>query len=99
MDKHFTDMMQAFCSPFPINIPGFPSYRAPKGRNVLVKTLQGLMEKRKAKSTDQFNGGDPYQKRGMVDLLMEVKDENGQKLTDENILDLLLVILFAGHES
>lgn len=35
----------------------------------------------------------------MMDLLMEVKDEEGGVLEDEDIIDLLLVFLLAGHES
>ncbi|PNY08466.1 ent-kaurenoic acid oxidase 1-like protein [Trifolium pratense] len=35
----------------------------------------------------------------MMDLLMEVKDEEGNMLEDEDIIDLLLVFLLAGHES
>lgn len=30
---------------------------------------------------------------------MEVKDEEGRMLEDEDIIDLLLVFLLAGHES
>jgi len=35
----------------------------------------------------------------MMDLLMEVKDEDGRQLEDEDIIDLLLVFLLAGYES
>jgi len=38
-------------------------------------------------------------KKDMMDLLMEVKDEEGRMLEDEDIIDLLLVFLLAGHES
>jgi len=34
-----------------------------------------------------------------MDSLMEVKDEEGKQLGDEDIIDLLLVFLLAGHES
>ena len=42
---------------------------------------------------------EPDRKKGMMDLLMEVENENGEKLEDEHIIDLLLLILFAGHET
>lgn len=35
----------------------------------------------------------------MMDALLDVKDENGRRLNDEEIIDLLLMYLNAGHES
>lgn len=38
-------------------------------------------------------------KQDMMDALLDVEDENGRKLTDEEIIDILLMYLNAGHES
>lgn len=38
-------------------------------------------------------------KKDMMDALLEVEDENGRRLTDEEIIDLLVMYLNAGHES
>ncbi|TKY70724.1 Beta-amyrin 11-oxidase [Spatholobus suberectus] len=38
-------------------------------------------------------------RKDMTDLLMEVKDEDGRQLEDEDIIALILVFLLAGHES
>lgn len=38
-------------------------------------------------------------KRGMIDLMMKVEDENGACLEDEYIINLLIGILLAGHET
>lgn len=62
---------------------------------MLIKILQGVLDERRAKKQII----DSNEKRGMVDLLMEIEDENGQKLEDEDIIDLLLMFLLAGHES
>lgn len=35
----------------------------------------------------------------MMDNLIDVKDEKGNRLTDEEIIDILLMYLNAGHES
>lgn len=35
----------------------------------------------------------------MMDMLIEAKDEDGWQMEDEDITDLLLVFLLAGHES
>ena len=38
-------------------------------------------------------------KKDMLDNLIEAKDENGRTLEDEEIIDVLLMYLNAGHES
>lgn len=35
----------------------------------------------------------------MMDALLDVEDENGRKLEDEEIIDVLVMYLNAGHES
>lgn len=37
--------------------------------------------------------------RDMMDALMDVEDENGKKLEDEDIIDVMMMYLNAGHES
>ncbi|XVF13575.1 hypothetical protein REPUB_Repub08aG0219100 [Reevesia pubescens] len=94
VEKHYTDLNYGLKSAA-INIPGFAFYKALKARNMLIKILQGVLHERRAKSQIL----DLSEKRGMIDLLMEIEDENGQKLRDEDIIDLLLMFLLAGHES
>ena len=57
----------------------------------LTKLLQGLLERKRMKNIKA--------KKDMMHLLMEVKDEDGAQLEDEDIIDLLLIFLLAGHES
>lgn len=38
-------------------------------------------------------------KKDMLDNLIDVEDENGKTLDDEEIIDVLLMYLNAGHES
>lgn len=38
-------------------------------------------------------------RRDMMDALLDVEDENGRKLSDEEIIDVMLMYLNAGHES
>lgn len=35
----------------------------------------------------------------MVDLIMAIEDDEGRRLNDEEIIDLLIVYVFAGHET
>ncbi|CAJ1929061.1 unnamed protein product [Sphenostylis stenocarpa] len=78
----------------PINLPGFAFYKALKARKKLTKLLQGLVDRKR-----RNNNAKTKTKKDMMDLLMEVKDEEGRQLEDEDIIDLLLVFLLAGHES
>ncbi|KAE8099386.1 hypothetical protein FH972_017371 [Carpinus fangiana] len=66
-----------------INIPGFTFHKAFKARKELVKILQSILDKKRmrAKSDDEHEG-----KKDMMDLLMEVEDEDGQKFVDEDIV-------------
>lgn len=50
-------------------------------------------EIQKRRTTDS-----PYQK-DILSLLLKIKDENGLPLTDQELRDELITILFAGHES
>ncbi|KAG4134794.1 hypothetical protein ERO13_D08G178900v2 [Gossypium hirsutum] len=90
VEKRYADLTYGMKSAA-INIPGFAFYKALKARKMLVKILQGVLDERRV--------NDPNGKKGMIDLLMEIEDENGQKLPDEDIIDLLLMFLLAGHES
>lgn len=38
-------------------------------------------------------------KKDMMDALMDAEDEHGRKLNDEEIIDILVMYLNAGHES
>ena len=38
-------------------------------------------------------------KKDMMDALLDVEDDNGRKLSDEEIIDILVMYLNAGHES
>ncbi|KAM7258042.1 hypothetical protein ACFE04_013783 [Oxalis oulophora] len=94
MSKYYSDL-NAGMKVSAINIPGFAFYRALQARKLLVKILQGRLDE----SRGRKGSGQSSTKHGMIDLLMEVEDENGGKLEDEDITDLLLVFLLAGHES
>ena len=64
---------------------------------MLVKIVQSVLDERKARNKIAHH--DPNEKKGMIYLFMEVEDEKGQKLEDEEIVNLLLLFLIAGHGS
>lgn len=75
-----------------INLPGFAFHKALKARQKLTKQLQSLLEQKRTTIKGKT-------KKDMMDMLMEARDEDGWQLEDEDIADLLLVFLLAGHES
>ncbi|WOK92741.1 ent-kaurenoic acid oxidase 1 [Canna indica] len=94
LERVYTDLnygMRAMA----INIPGFAYHRALKARKKLVAVLQGVLDKRKATRRKKLS---PAHK-DMMDRLMEIEDEKGGRLSDEEIIDVLIMYLNAGHES
>jgi ent-kaurenoic acid hydroxylase len=78
-----------------INVPGFAYYKALKARKNLVAIFQSIVDERrnirKIYSTNKA--------KDMMDSLIDVEDDNGRKLSDEAIIDIMLMYLNAGHES
>ncbi|KAJ6801120.1 ent-kaurenoic acid oxidase-like isoform X1 [Iris pallida] len=94
LERVYTDLnygMRAMA----INLPGFAYHRALKARKVLVRVLQSILDDRRA-----LRSKIPSQaEKDMMDNLMDVEGEMGRKLTDEEIIDTLIMYLNAGHES
>ncbi|CAK9143386.1 unnamed protein product [Ilex paraguariensis] len=78
-----------------INIPGFAYHKALKARKKLVATFQSIVDERRERR--RKNPTTP--KKDMMDALLDVEDENGRRLNDEEIIDVLVMYLNAGHES
>ncbi|KEH37116.1 putative cytochrome P450 [Medicago truncatula] len=78
-----------------INVPGFAYYKALKARKNLVAIFQSIVDERRniRKRYSQKKAKD------MMDSLIDVEDDNGRKLGDEDIIDIMLMYLNAGHES
>jgi ent-kaurenoic acid monooxygenase len=57
--------------------------------------LQGALNERRVATTK----GLPKSNMDMMDRLIEAEDEHGRRLDDEEIIDILIMYLIAGHES
>ncbi|XP_075640900.1 ent-kaurenoic acid oxidase 2-like isoform X1 [Castanea sativa] len=75
-------------------LPGFAFYKALKARKKLVKIFQAVVDGRRARKRSNLS----ETQKDMMELLMDV-EENGRKLDDEEIIDIILMYLNAGHES
>lgn len=78
-----------------INIPGFSYHKALKARKKLVAVLQGVVTERRERRRKHL----PSERKDMMDALMDAEDECGRRLNDEEIIDVLVMYLNAGHES
>jgi cytochrome P450 len=71
----------------PIAIPGSPFAKALQARARLLGRLRGVLERAKDRPT------------GGLDLLSGGLDEAGLPLTDDDLVEQLLLLLFAGYET
>ncbi|XP_019420077.1 PREDICTED: ent-kaurenoic acid oxidase 2-like isoform X2 [Lupinus angustifolius] len=78
-----------------INIPGFAYHKAFKARKNLVTMFQSIVDERRKLRNEYI----PIKAKDMMDALIDVEDENRRKLDDEEIIDIMLMYLNAGHES
>ncbi|KAL2341599.1 hypothetical protein Fmac_009539 [Flemingia macrophylla] len=78
-----------------INIPGFAYHKALKARKNLVAIFQSIVDERR----NIRKGYLPRKAKDMMDSLIDVEDDDGRKLSDEDIIDVMLMYLNAGHES
>ncbi|TVU13019.1 hypothetical protein EJB05_46688 [Eragrostis curvula] len=95
LERSYTDLnygMRAMA----INLPGFAYHRALKARKKLVAVLQGVLDERRASTAKGFARSSAVD---MMDRLIEVEDEHGRRLDDDEIIDILIMYLNAGHES
>nr|XP_009392783.1 PREDICTED: ent-kaurenoic acid oxidase 1 [Musa acuminata subsp. malaccensis] len=94
LEKVYTDLNYGIRA-MAINIPGFAYHRALKARKKLVAVFQSVLDERRAMRRKKLF---PAHK-DMMDALMEVEDDKGRRLDDEEIIDVLIMYLNAGHES
>lgn len=78
-----------------INVPGFAYYKALKARKNLVAIFQSIVDERR-KIRKRYS---QKKAKDMMDSLIDVEDDNGRKLGDDDIIDIMLMYLNAGHES
>ncbi|KAL0547151.1 hypothetical protein IC582_017077 [Cucumis melo] len=90
LKKEYVTFMKGVISP-PLNLPGTPYRRALKSRSTILKFIERKMEERKFKM--EADGGE-FQDDDLLGWAL--KHSN---LSTEQILDLILSLLFAGHET
>lgn len=66
-----------------------------QARKKLVGVLQAIVTSRR----ESRKKNEHPVKKDMMDALMDAEDENGRRLIDDEIIDVLVMYLNAGHES
>ena len=66
-----------------------------QARKRLVQVLLSDLDKKRVVAESKQQQG----KKAMMDLLIEAEDEDGQKLEDEDIADLILALLSDGFDT
>jgi cytochrome P450 len=61
----------------------------------LIKIIQSILDEKRM----MIENGRIREKKDFLDLLFEMNDKKGEKLVDGDIIEFLLTLLFAGHES
>ncbi|CAM8978223.1 unnamed protein product [Rhodiola kirilowii] len=92
MDELFTGLLKGVRAS-PINIPGTAYRHALECRKKLLALFREQMEKKKNRAVDRETNYD------LMDGLMSVEDEEGNKLSDEEVLDNIVSLVVAGYES
>nr|QBC36431.1 beta-amyrin 11-oxidase [Glycyrrhiza glabra] len=91
-----TDLYNGMFS-IPINVPGFTFHTALEARKKLAKIGQPVVDDRRLMIENGQQEG--HQRKDLNDILLEVQDDNGPNMEDEDVRDVLARLKFAGHES
>lgn len=76
--------------PIPTAIPTPRNRKAKKAVEIVQQRVQAIIDERRRSGEDK---GD------FLSMLLEVQDENGQKLSDEDVRDEAMTLFLAGHET
>lgn len=74
----------------PINLPGTNYRRAFQARRKIVEILKEIIEERM---------NSPRAQTDMLDLLLKADDNTKSRLTEEQIIDLIIALIYSGYET
>nr|XP_015613552.1 cytochrome P450 87A3 [Oryza sativa Japonica Group] len=77
---------------FPLCIPGTAFYKCMQGRKNVIKMLKEILDERK-------NTEEHHESVDFFDVIEEVKAKNPDQMTENAVLDLLFLLLFASFET
>ncbi|XP_073270390.1 abscisic acid 8'-hydroxylase 2-like [Primulina huaijiensis] len=88
--KYLYQTLEKGYNSMPLDFPGTPFYKAMKARKKLNKTMMKLIEKRRSKGEC---GG------GLVGVMLRAQQEKMNDLSDDQIADNIIGVIFAAHDT
>ncbi len=84
----------------PLNLPWTTFGRAKRCRKLLLKEIESIIRSRQQMQQAQaLQAHLPQAQDDALGLLLQAEDENGARLTVDELKDQILLLLFAGHET
>ncbi|XP_042512428.1 abscisic acid 8'-hydroxylase 2 isoform X2 [Macadamia integrifolia] len=90
--KHLYQCLEKGYNSMPFNLPGTPFHSAMKARTLLNETLIRVIQNRR-ESNGEDQGG------GLLGVLLRHKDDNLNHLTDSQVADNIIGVIFAAHDT
>ncbi|KAF8402938.1 hypothetical protein HHK36_011031 [Tetracentron sinense] len=88
--KHLYHCLEKGYNSMPLNLPGTPFRKAMKARKLLNETLRRMIEKRRESNK---KGG------GLLGVLIGSKDQKLNHLSDSQVADNIIGVIFAAHDT
>ncbi|GLJ25597.1 hypothetical protein SUGI_0490380 [Cryptomeria japonica] len=90
----FTEAMKGVWS-FPLDLPGTTFRSGLNARSRICKRLTSLLQVRRGELQQEKSSPD----QDLMSTMLTMRDENGGALTEEDIIDNMIAVMAAGHES
>ncbi|CAL1368099.1 unnamed protein product [Linum trigynum] len=96
LDGYFQGMMKGMRAT-PIDFPGTSYHHALKCRKSIESIFRGELEKRKQRNRGRKQEAE--EEKDLMDGLMEIRDEKGDLLSDEEVVDNIASLVVGGYDS
>ncbi|KAF6159577.1 hypothetical protein GIB67_014535 [Kingdonia uniflora] len=94
--KEFNGLLKGVFA-LPIYFPGTRHYKAVRSAAVIHRELiKVINSKRRSRPRGSDNGGEV---KDLISYLMDARDENGEALSDKVIVDNVILLMDAGHDT
>ncbi|KAF5202695.1 Abscisic acid 8'-hydroxylase [Thalictrum thalictroides] len=88
--KHLYHCLEKGYNSMPLDFPGTPFSKAKKARKLLNEKIRQMIKKRRE---SQKQGG------GLLGVLLESKDHKSNNLSDSQVADNIIGVIFAAHDT
>ncbi|KAI5083122.1 hypothetical protein GOP47_0002865 [Adiantum capillus-veneris] len=96
MEAHFRTWISGLVA-VPLDVPGTTFNKARRARDVLRRQIDEVIQQRRRQLQHEQNANSQYE--DLLSQMILARDENGSSLTPEELRDVTLFLLFAGHDT